>query len=170
MENNILVMDSGEIYIDGEEVIVNETSTDSLNLVESKILSPRDRTIYTTDVCPYGRESDYNDYVGTVKKSNLVLSNSLENLTNFALAAAIGLVDGWAGITVSAVAFLKGELEAYDPQTRYLSTIGDKYYHYDGERLPNGIFATKLDSSWYTKANYEGDEVFSIVYNCKEYY
>ncbi|MGM9533116.1 hypothetical protein [Intestinibacter sp.] len=174
----------GDLYIDGEKIIVESSVSISDNDTQIMPLADRDR--WVTNACPYGKSSDYSKYIGVRTNPDIKLGKMLEEYTRKGLAKAlihgISASLGLSGIAESIVnsscdraadKLLDKAFGSYK-NTKYLSSKTYIYYHgTQGHYIESKNMMVEKDNiRWYygryTKDSDKGP--LSTEYVCTRYY
>ncbi len=172
LENNIIITEDNKIYVDGKEVTISESNNTQTDGIKSETISRRaNRTIWTTENCPYGRASDYSVYDGNISNSNVWLTNRIVDLTYGGFGLVLGKYAPLEGITLFLTSEIKDGVEELDPKTQCLSYDSDLYVHKTKGAIVSGnLTVRKAKTVWYAKTNFKGSSFRTTSFNCKEYY
>lgn len=149
LHNEVVIEDSGRIYIDGKEIVVTEEN-DSQN--NSNVIEASQSSKWSSR-CP--KTVKRWRYVTKFQRSKIYLNTRAGKLTIAALSVVLAGA-GWVGYVYACAAFVR---EA-GANTTALSLIRYKY-----QAVPNWHCLYKYVEYCYTKANYKGTRTSNITYN-----
>lgn len=183
-KEDVILIKEGNLYIDGQKIISENSIQIDYNNIQIMPMADRDR--WVTQVCPYGKASDYSKYIGVRTNPNIKLGKMLEEYTRKGLAKALiaGICSalGLSGIGSSAVSkscniaankLLDDAFGSYK-NTKYLSSKTYVYNHgKEGSYIESKRMMVEKDNiRWYygkyTKDSDKGP--LTVEYVCTKYY
>lgn len=176
---NTLTIKANNIIIDNTSIKISSNRVSSLQTIEPRM---SDRWVQTA--CPYGDETEYNQYARSEQNANIAFGGTIESLAFGTFAALLTAGLGGIGIIGSAVAtVVYNWLSSDHPHAQGLSYKADLYFHESCGFLSNGHISaygasvTKYDITWYPKTNFvddpntnDDDPTYSVLYEIYKIY
>lgn len=163
IENNIVITADNRIFLDGNEVIVEESEKCVEEITASQSAS------WDTTKNPCSKKSWVYQY--TSKDKDVRLGKAFKAIGGYALSVVLALaLPVEAGIIYGAAVTLDGLGDIYSPNSKYVSYKTKVYYPKGGQYIGNNRYATKKVGTFYTEKNYEGESTQKTWYNIREYY
>lgn len=150
------ILNGNVVTFSGSEIPPNQDAVMPLYAVDT----------YYTDTCPYGKASDYTDFVKSAANANIGFKTAFENITLTAFTAVItSFINPLLGASTGVISTILSAFREYDPHSMCASYKEDQYIH--GTK---GAFVTveksvlMYDIELWPQANYEGTSVSKIAY------
>ncbi len=161
--NEVLFENSGKVYLDGNEITVANNESQILPL------SPRIIEEYYVDTCPYGRPSDYNDYIETNSSANIALQETIANITISAFSLIISLfLPPAVAFSVGLVTTILTTFRGTSPYSNAVSYKDYVYGYKDGYWVTDTLSVRKHSIYIYSETNYNGTVENHYSYFCHE--
>ena len=121
---------------------------------------------YYTETCPYGKASDYTEFVRANAVANISFGTAFANITLTAFTAIIGaVISPILSLGISFAAAILTSFQEYDPHSTCASYKENQYVH-----KTKGSFVTveksvfMYDMELWSLADYEGTSINKIAY------
>ena len=137
---------------------------------------PNDSMHYTTEICPYGSPSDYDDRVDVVRVPNVPLQDELNEMTDQALLDLLEEhLPGYGDVVSTLVDIIKALPDTEPGSERGLSFVAYHYQHselgyYVDNSLGRRLGVEKIVMYCYSELNYQGPTSAYVYYDCVAHY
>lgn len=166
--NTLLLTDDGTLYIDGVEVIVDETISYGEEPLDDLEISKSATWDQAKNPCPKKNWV----YKYTSKNYDIRIGKAFKVIGVAALA--IVMAAACPELAASFATTVAGALDAigdiYSPNSSHISSIIKVYYPKGGQNIGNGQYVKKKCGTFYTKKAYKGKSTSKTWYTIKECY
>lgn len=168
INNTLLLTDDGTLYIDGIEVIVDETISYGEETLDDLEISKSATWDQTKNPCPKKTWV----YKYTSKNYDIRIGKTFKVIGVAALAIVMAAACPELGASIATT--VAGALDAigdiYSPNSSHISSKIKVYYPKGGQNIGNGQYVKKKYGTFFTENGYEGEKTTKTWYTIKEYY